>query len=186
MSTSEPNPGYAARPPERWGELLLTSPGRWGLAGLVAAPLLLAGCSPGGVDVSPAAQAEAAACQSVAWPDRLGELARTASPDDPSLAAWGDPPVIARCGIPALTPTTDECIAVNDVDWVLRKLDDGYAFTTYGTDPGLEVLVPDDYAPETMVLVDFTEIAKGLPRSGRACLAVRAVGASVPSGAPSG
>jgi len=46
--------------------------------------------------------------------------------------------------------------------------------------------VPDDYAPETMVLVDFTEIAKGLPRSGRACLAVRAVGASVPSGAPSG
>ncbi len=86
------------------------------------------------------------------------------------MAAWGSPAIIARCGLPTLPPTTDECIRVDSVDWVIRRLSDGAAFTTYGTDPAIEVLVPNAYAPEPMVLPDFSAVAGALPATGRHCV----------------
>ena len=46
----------------------------------------------------------------------------------------------------------------------------GAAFATYGTDPAIEVLVPSAYAPEPMLLTDFTTVAKSLPRTERRCI----------------
>lgn len=133
--------------------------------------LLLAGCgSEVGVSV-PTASGSSSVCQQLAWPAQLGELtARPTDPADRAVAAWGDPPVIARCGLAALTPTTLECLEVNGVDWVIRTLDDGAAFATFGTDPAIEVLVPSTYAPEPMLLTDFTEVAASLPSNGHACI----------------
>lgn len=60
-----------------------------------------------------------------------------------STGAWGNPEsVLLHCGIEPSGPTTDECVTVNDVDWII---DDSraplYRFEAYGRSPGLEVIV---------------------------------------------
>jgi hypothetical protein len=132
--------------------------------------VLLAGCT-GAPEVALAPSSGAPACASPAWPATVSSLERVpTTPESPSVAAWGDPAIIARCGLPALTPTTLECVTVNDVDWVVRELSDGSAATTYGTDPAIEVLVPDAYGPVPLLLPAFTAVAQALPDNGRACL----------------
>jgi hypothetical protein len=83
--------------------------------------------------------------------------------------AWGDPAIIATCGWPALGPTTDECLEVDGVHWVVEQLSDGAKFTTYGRDPAIEVLVPAAYAPEPLLLPAFRAAARALPDNGRRC-----------------
>ncbi len=131
----------------------------------------LAACS-AGVEATAPTSAGDPACAAVAraWPDTVGRSSRrdTVS-DSPAVAAWGDPPVIARCGVSALGPTSADCIAVSGVDWVVRRLSDGASFTTYGTDPAIEVLVPSAYAPEPLLLPAFGAAARALPSTGRSC-----------------
>lgn len=132
---------------------------------------LLSGCS-SAVEASPPPQAGSAACTAAAsgWPESVSGKGRVeTTADSPAVAAWGDPPVIARCGLAALAPTTQECLAVDGVDWVVRELSDGAAFTTFGRDPAIEVLVPDAYAPEPLLLPAFGEAARALPENGRTC-----------------
>ena len=89
--------------------------------------------------------------------------------DTEAVVAWGDPPVIARCGLGALGPTTEQCLDVDGVDWVVREASDGAVFTTFGRDPAIEVLVPDAYAPEPLLLPAFGDAARALPGNGRTC-----------------
>jgi hypothetical protein len=89
--------------------------------------------------------------------------------DSDAVAAWGDPPVVARCGLGALAPTTEQCLDVDGVDWVFRTASDGAVFTTFGRDPAIEVLVPEAYAPEPLLLPAFGAAAKALPANGRSC-----------------
>jgi hypothetical protein len=91
---------------------------------------------------------------------------------DPAAAAvraWGNPPIIARCGVTPPGPTTEECLTVNDVDWVATPLTDGTQFVTYGRDPALEVLIPRGDVPEGSLLPAFTVAAQTLPETGRHC-----------------
>jgi hypothetical protein len=83
--------------------------------------------------------------------------------------AWGDPAVIATCGWPPLAPTTQECLDVDGVYWVVERLSDGVRFTTFGRDPAIEVLVPHAYAPEPLLLPAFAPAVRALPENGRAC-----------------
>ncbi len=85
------------------------------------------------------------------------------------MAAWGDPAIIARCGLPALAPTTLACVTVDGVDWVVRTLSDGSSATTYGTDPAIEVLVPESYGPAPLELPAFAPAVRELPPNGRHC-----------------
>jgi hypothetical protein len=104
------------------------------------------------------------------WPDTVsGQAPVETTAGSPAVVAWGDPPVVARCGLAALPPTTQECLAVDGVDWVVRELSDGAAFTTFGRDPAIEVLVPDAYAPEPLQLPAFADAARALPANGRTC-----------------
>lgn len=119
---------------------------------------------------APAASSASCAAASQNWPRTVGgqdrvEVADTAR----AAAAWGDPAIIARCGVPALGPTEIECIEVDGVGWIPVALSDGTKFTSFGTDPALEILVPKDYAPEPLLLPAFTAAAKELPTNGRAC-----------------
>ena len=84
-------------------------------------------------------------------------------------AAWGDPAVVARCGLDPLGPTTDDCVSVDGVDWVVRTLSDGSAATTYGRDPAIEVLAPAAYGPVPLLLPAFSAAAGALPTNGRRC-----------------
>jgi hypothetical protein len=133
------------------------------------AVVLLSGCS-GAPQVALAPAAAASVCSSVAWPTTVGNAARVATdPVSASVAAWGDPAIVARCGLDALGPTTDGCVTVDDVDWVVRTLTDGSAATTYGRDPAIEVLAPAAYGPVPLLLPAFSSVAETLPPNGRRC-----------------
>nr|WP_179423396.1 hypothetical protein [Pedococcus badiiscoriae] len=109
-------------------------------------------------------------CATVRWPTSVAGRALTAtSPLSPRAAAWGDPAVIATCGWPALGPTDKECLDVDGVFWVVQPLSDGVKFTTFGRDPAIEVLVPDAYKPEPLLLPAFGPAARALPTNGRSC-----------------
>lgn len=121
-------------------------------------------------DVAPAARASSEACSAASgrYPASLGRLER-GSLDVTSAAAYGDPQVIVRCGVAALGPTDDECVAVDDVDWVVTPLSDGTRVTTYGRDPAIEVLVPTAHSPAPLLLPALSDAARMLPKNGRAC-----------------
>jgi hypothetical protein len=121
-------------------------------------------------EVALAPQASAPACARAAWPaDVSGQSRVGTQPDDGSVAAWGDPAIIARCGLDPLGPTTQDCVTVDGVDWVVRPLTDGSAATTYGRDPAIEVLGPAAYGPVPLLLPAFTAVARTLPANGRHC-----------------
>lgn len=134
------------------------------------AVFMLSGCS-SAVEIVPTSLANGDVCREVtsAWPADVGDHARREVSDASAGAAYGDPAIIARCGVPALGPTTDDCIEVDGMGWVAQKLSDGTRFTTFGRDPAIEVLIPSDYAPEPLLLPAFSAAAEKLPKNSLAC-----------------
>ena len=129
---------------------------------------MLAGCSssPG-----PAPRASEPACTKAleAAPSRVLDQRRAALGVEGALA-WGDPQIVLRCGLAPLAPTTAQCLTVNDHDWVLADPDaDPLVFTSFGTDPAVEVSVPRSYPQPTGALVDLAPLAAALPGNGRSC-----------------
>jgi hypothetical protein len=130
----------------------------------------LLGCS--SIDVADPAEAGSAACRLVAthWPKTVGgQSPQMTSSSSDAVRAWGDPPIIARCGLPPIGPTTDPCIDVSGIDWVAHRLTDGVRFTTYGRSPAIEILVPSTYKPEPLLLPAFGEAAAAIPQGERHC-----------------
>ncbi len=78
-------------------------------------------------------------------PDDLdGRDRRGTSPASRRTAAWGDPAVVLRCGVPrpaALTPTS-QVLEVEDVAWFLTERPRAYVFTTVGRTAYVELRVP--------------------------------------------
>lgn len=148
------------------------SAGRRFYACLGAALLTVAlpGCS--SIDVTVPAGAGSPACRSAAahWPKTVGgqSLQPTSSSSD-AVRAWGQPAIIARCGLAAIGPTTDPCLDVSGVDWVAHQLTDGVRFTTYGRSPAIEILVPSAYQPEPLLLPAFGPAASAIPQGQRHC-----------------
>jgi hypothetical protein len=136
------------------------------------AAVALSACASDAVEVAVPAGAGGPACQSAAllWPSTVSGLKRRATDPDPAgVRAWGDPAVVARCGVAAPGPTDTQCIEVDGVGWIPEALSDGTRFTSFGTDPAVEVLVPSRYAPEPLLLPAFGPVAKALPANGLAC-----------------
>lgn len=88
-----------------------------------------------------------------------------------ATTAWGDedtPPVVLRCGVELLEPTTDECMGISpprggeDIDWVITNDEDSWVFTTYGRMPGLELRVPHAFPGDqpSALLADLSRIAQ--------------------------
>jgi hypothetical protein len=133
---------------------------------------VLSACSQG-VAVTPPSHQRACEAATALWPKSVA--GKAPQPVDVSTgrssdaAAWGDPAVIATCGWPGLAPTTQDCLDVDGVYWVVQQLSDGVRFTTFGRDPAIEVLVPHTYAPEPLLLPSFGPAARALPTNGRAC-----------------
>ena len=123
------------------------------LAALALLPTLAACSTPVAVPAAPFAADPACATVVLALPDALSDLERL-EVGSQATAAWGDPtdPVVLRCGVEPLAPTTDQCVTADDgttsVDWVAvpgPQDEQGRApwrFTTYGRIPAVEVLVP--------------------------------------------
>lgn len=140
------------------------------VAAVITAAVLLLRHSP--VEVAVPADGSDPACSRMAadLPQRLLNQDRvTTSVDSPAVAAWGRPAVIWRCGVPPPGPTTQECVTVDGVDWVVDSLDDGTGFVTYGRVPAVQVLVPDHYAPETFALPALADAVKQVPQGEHRC-----------------
>jgi hypothetical protein len=93
-----------------------------------------------------------------ALPETVSDaVRRQVSPPSPGVAAWGQPPVLLRCGVPAATgadPTT-AVLEVDGVGWLPVPGTGGTFFSTVDRVAVVEVAVPDDYAPEADVLADL-------------------------------
>lgn len=149
---------------------------------VVAALLIVAAAGyavlrPRPLAIEPAAAGADPACARVAaaWPLQVAGQSRVSVAQDPAgVAAWGEPAIVARCGVAPPPPTTHDCIAADGVDWVARPLPAGQGgggtlFLSYGRDPAIEVRVPAAYAPEPLALGAFAEAARQIPQGPHRC-----------------
>jgi hypothetical protein len=146
---------------------MTSSPARPALLSATAlvAALLLAACSgDGSVRVAaPSASGSAAkqcAALKAALPATLDqEKTRGTSPDSATAAAWGDPAIVLRCGVPipavlnphaaAYDPLMDnhDVEEVNGVCWTSEPIGGGgFRYTTVKQQTYVEVTLPGAYA----------------------------------------
>ncbi|MPY09323.1 DUF3515 family protein [Arthrobacter bussei] len=132
--------------------------------------VVLPGCT-SVVDVDPAADAANADCADVmiALPPLVAENEQRDT-NSQATSAWGDPSrVVLRCGVVVPGPTTDPCVTVNDVDWVVREGDPAWTATTYGRDPAVEVLFDPEEVASSTVLVELGDAVSRVEQT-RACV----------------
>lgn len=138
-----------------------------------AAVAALTGCTPI-VTMQAAPEAIDTACAElvVRLPDEVAEQPQRET-DAQGTSAWGDPAsVLLRCGVAAPGPTTDRCVSVDGVDWVIDESDaPRYLFTTYGRTPAVEVFIDSDVVSGTTVITDLAQAVSVIPSDG-ACTSV--------------
>jgi Protein of unknown function (DUF3515) len=93
---------------------------------------------------------------------------RRVQPDSPLAAAFGDPPVSVRCGVPvpAALSATSDLVEVDGVTWFPEELTAGWAMTTVGRVANVEIVVPSAQGPAPSVAADLAaSITASLPES---------------------
>jgi hypothetical protein len=126
-------------------------------AGLVCLGLLLVGCGkePVSIPTVRLTAADQAVCQRLvnALPDKLaGQSRRKTQPAAALAGAWGDPAIVAQCGVgvPGELTRTSQCEVADGVGWFVppEQADDDSAdavLSTVGYDPVLQLTVPAKY-----------------------------------------
>ena len=105
----------------------------------------------------------------LALPDAIGD-AKLRKTNAQATAAWGDPSaVILRCGVNVPGPTTDRCVSVNDVDWVIKEGNPVWTLTTFGREPATEILMDPDKISSATVLADLSSAAQKI-KATRKCV----------------
>lgn len=105
------------------------------------------------------------------YPDRLAGNRRDPVTFD-GLAVWGRGAVQLRCGLEPPGPSTDLCVTVNGVDWVLqetRSRDGRQYLISYGRRPAVEVSMADSVTRTDAVLVEMSRLVAPVPQSAK-CL----------------
>ncbi len=128
---------------------------------------LSAASSPPGRESAPNAGHPACGRAAAHYPPQLLGKKRSA-PAAEGVAVWGDGAVVLRCGTTPPKPTTDPCVNVNGVDWVLREgpSDSGErVLITYGRDPAIEVTVAEASASAGDGLVDLGPAVEEIPQT---------------------
>jgi hypothetical protein len=148
------------------------------VAGVVALlALATAACA---VDVSDTkvsdAQRKTCAALVDELPDQVSDQERRETKGNPLAAAWGDPPIVLRCGVgrPAGYDQFSACQVVNGLGWFVpeKTIDDQGAdvvMTTVERDPAVEVKVPATYRPPDAVMVDLGTAVKAHTRLVKRC-----------------
>ncbi|WP_293773366.1 DUF3515 domain-containing protein [Sporichthya sp.] len=90
---------------------------------------------------------------------------RDTTPRTDRTAAWGDPPVVMRCGVerPTALRATSQLNTVNGIDWLVEERDGGHVFTTVGRAAYVEVTVPAGHDPQVGPLVDLAPAMQFVP-----------------------
>jgi hypothetical protein len=143
--------------------------------------LTLAGCDDGPLDLdAPAVTGQdAAACRALvrALPRQVADQPRRDVTGTGFGAAWGDPAIELRCGVPTprrLDPFAT-CQVVNGVGWFIpesqtqgRRVD--IVMTTVGRAQDVEVRLPSEYFPPATAMVDLAPAVKRGIREVEPCL----------------
>lgn len=141
---------------------------------LAAASLaaVLAGCAPV-VSMTPAAEfANDPECADaiVRMPAAISsyELRHT---DAQGSAAWGQPTVVLLyCGVPVPEVSELPCVEIAGVFWLREEVDAGFAYTTYGRDPAVRVVVDPDAVGPGVVLDELAVAVSYTSENGRECV----------------
>ena len=137
---------------------------RRALTGAALTLTLLAGC--GGtldVDTYPTVEGTEVDCKALlADVPRVVADRQAREVTNRIAAAWGDPPIILRCGVedPEALKPTSQCFDVNGVGWLAETTADGHLFTTIGRAFNVSVEVPDAYDPAADALADVAGAVK--------------------------
>lgn len=77
--------------------------------------------------------------------------------DAQSTAAWGSPSaVIFACGVTAPAATTERCITLAGIDWVVdEKAAPRYLVTTFGRTPAVQLMIDNRIVGSNDVLADL-------------------------------
>jgi uncharacterized protein DUF3515 len=142
---------------------------------IAASALLLAaltGCADddSAPDLAAAPKGGSPACADVVdrAPQKVLDLERS-TPQAVGVAAWGTPPIVLQCGIDVDDrPTSDPCVSVDGVDWILDNPDaedQPATLVTYGRDPAVRVTVPGDRQQALGALAELAPAVSPLPAS---------------------
>lgn len=128
----------------------------------------LVGCYAPEVPLEPAINANDPACAEVIirLPDMVGDQEQRRT-NAQSTGAWGNPSTVELfCGIEPSGPTTERCVNVNDIDWIIDPSNDPiYRFEAYGRSPGLEVLIDSTAVSGTDVISSLSTAVSQLPQT---------------------
>ncbi len=158
---------------------LTRRPSSFGAAG-VALLLLASSAACGALEVrrTEVTAAQRTACEALveALPDRVSDQPRRETSGNPLGAAWGDPPIVLRCGVPVPEDYTRfaGCQTVNDLDWFVpdeASEDQGLdaVLTTVGREPRVELVVPAERRPPVAAMVDVGDAIKAHTKVVRRC-----------------
>ncbi len=138
--------------------------------------MALIGCAARPVAVEPpdspdAVASAACAAFSAALPAELSTVGerRDVTPESPLTAAYGDPPVGVRCGVPEPAGLAADAllITVDDIDWFAQELSAGWRLTTVGRVAAVEITVDEVHGPAPSVAADLSPaIAATIPAAG--------------------
>jgi uncharacterized protein DUF3515 len=98
-----------------------------------------------------------------ALPAKVDDLhRRSTQPSVPTVAAWGDPPVVLRCGVgqPAGLTATSQLSGVNEVDWYVDEQATQRVWTTFARAANVEVSIPNSHDPAVGPVVDLAVAIK--------------------------
>ncbi|SDS50133.1 DUF3515 family protein [Microterricola viridarii] len=132
----------------------------------------LAGCA-AAVALEPADDATNPGCAEIVvrLPEALGEQ-KLRETNAQGTGAWGDPAtILLRCGVEVPGPTTQQCVAVGGIDWIVDDSNKPiFRFVTYGRTPATEVIVDYDKASAS-ALIDLEGAISVIPAE-NACVDV--------------
>jgi hypothetical protein len=130
-----------------------------------------------GSPVLEGADAEACADLVAALPDAVSDQPRRqVDPEDEYGAAWGDPAIVLRCGVPRPDgfDRFSTCQEANGVGWFVpeEQFDQGVdvLMTTIGFEQNVEVLLPASYRPPAAAMVDVAAAIKDSIREVKPCV----------------
>jgi Protein of unknown function (DUF3515) len=110
-----------------------------------------------------------------------GQSRRDVNPAGVLAAAWGDPPVVLRCGVsrPAALRPTSYCFEIDSIGWLATQHGKEIStttqptgtlnFTTIGRTPYVAVSVPDAYSPQSDALADVAAAIRKTTRLVTSC-----------------
>lgn len=148
----------------------------WAGLAATAALLTLNGCA-AAVPMTAAPDAAAAECADVTvrLPEAIDDLERRET-DAQATGAWGAPAsVFLHCGVEVPGPSTLPCFTVRGIDWLRDDADaPTFAFTTYGREPAVRVVVDSTASSGTAALVAVANAVGTIPAD-RQCTAAEDV-----------